>query len=132
MNQLRYSHMLVGILFLVVFVGSGQYMDLALDHLDGMPDGPRLMYRSAHIYLLFSALLNLLLGCYLQPLDAPRPRLMQRAGSVLILASPLLLVVSFFMEAEHANLERPVAATGLYLVALGVALHFFSRFVAKR
>lgn len=130
-HRLRQVHTAVGILFLAGFVASGQYMDLVQDHLVGMADGPRLMYRSAHIYLLFAALLNLLLGSYVQVHAERRPRLMQTVGSVMILLPPILLTVSFFVDAQNPALERPLASIGIYMLALGAVLHFFSRFAAS-
>ncbi|HUF30650.1 MAG TPA: hypothetical protein VMM77_08270, partial [Gemmatimonadaceae bacterium] len=63
---MRRLHLAVGMLALLVFILTGQYMDRVHEHLTGRPDGPRLLYRSAHIDLLFAALLNLLLGAYLR------------------------------------------------------------------
>jgi hypothetical protein len=41
-------------------------MDLSYDHLRGLDDTTRMLFRSTHIYLLFAALLNLALGLYLK------------------------------------------------------------------
>ncbi len=67
----KWLHLLFGILGLVAFLFTGQFMDRRLDHLVGMPDGPRALYRSGHIYILFSALLNLLLVLYV--VSSPSP-----------------------------------------------------------
>lgn len=131
MERLRYLHMSIGVLALVAFVATGQYMDLALDHLNGMADGPRLMYRSAHIYLMFSALLNVLLGIYLQARQQRRAGILQTLGSLALLLPPFLLVLSFFTDAQVLNFERPAAVIGIYLTALGVALHLGARLSDK-
>lgn len=128
MTHLRRTHLLVGWLFLVVFVATGQYMDLGYDHLRGMADGPRLLFRSAHIYLLLAALLNLVLGMYLQLHPGPRARILQLAGSLAILAAPLLLTLSFFMEWQDETLVRPIGRVALYGALLGAGLHFLSGF----
>ena len=132
MKLLRTSHLLVGLLFLAVFVASGQYMDLALEHLRGMADGPRLLYRSAHIYLLFVALLNLLLGCYLQVHGAPRARTLQLLGSTIMLVSPVLMTLSFILESQDDGLIRPLARAAIYGSLVGVGMHFFSGLMERR
>ena len=83
--MLRRLHLAIGIAGLIAFIFTGQYMDRALDHLAGMRDLPRMLYRSAHIYLLFSALLNLVLGFYLVETAGRSRRWLRRAGSMAVL-----------------------------------------------
>jgi hypothetical protein len=73
-------HLLCGVLGLAIFLATGQYMDRWLNHLDGMPDGPRALYRSGHIYILFSASLNLLLGVYVAASPGRTSRILQYVG----------------------------------------------------
>jgi hypothetical protein len=42
----RWLHLTVGIVGVVGFLGTGQYMDRAHDHLRGMDDARRLLFRS--------------------------------------------------------------------------------------
>jgi len=58
----------------------------------------RMMYVSRHIYLLGAALVNVVLGLYLQVHPRGWRRLLQQIGSVVILLSPLSLLISFFAE----------------------------------
>src|SRR5262249_56697175 len=62
---MRRLHLVVGLVGLLAFLASGQYMDLGYDHLRRLDDTRRMLFRSTHIYLLFAALLNLALGLYL-------------------------------------------------------------------
>ncbi len=64
---MRWLHLAVGIVGVAGFLGTGQYMDLVHDHLRGMDDTHRLLFRSTHIYLLFASLVNLALGLHLKP-----------------------------------------------------------------
>lgn len=125
-------HLVIGLLALLAFVLTGQYMDRWHAHLDGMPDGPRLMYRSAHIYVLYGALINLALGAYMQPSMRQPARGLQWIGSLILLAVPLLLLVSFLVESANDPLRRPIAVAGIYLSLLGVALHVFSSRASSR
>jgi hypothetical protein len=54
---MRRFHLGVGLLGVIAFVGTGQYHE----HLRGMTDAQRLLFRSTHIYLLLASLLNLYL-----------------------------------------------------------------------
>jgi hypothetical protein len=123
---LRSLHLALGVAAFALFVLTGQYMHWILDHLRGLPDGPRLMYRTSHIYLLWSALLNLVLGSYLRPAGTRRARGAQVVGSLLLLAGPILLTASFFLESNHADLVRPSARLAIQLALAGSALHAFA------
>jgi hypothetical protein len=88
-----------------------------------MPDGPRLFFRSAHIYLLWGALLNLVLGCYLVRLERGILRHVQSFGSLLILAGPFMLCASFFFEQHNPDLLRPFGQLAVFLALGGALLH---------
>jgi len=120
--RLRVIHLVVGFAGLTAFVASGVYMAWVHAGLQGMPDGPRLFFRSAHIYLLWGALLNLLLGCYLARLERGVLRHVQSLGSLLILAGPFMLA---------ASLDRPVGQLAIFLALGGVALHAVAALVAQ-
>jgi len=129
--HLRVIHLVVGFAGLIAFVASGVYMAWVHAGLQGMPDGPRLFYRSAHIYLLWGALLNLLLGCYLARLERGVLRHVQSLGSLLILAGPFMLAASFFAERHNPELDRPVGQLAIFLALGGVALHAVAALAAQ-
>jgi len=81
-------------------------MDKLHAHLDGMADGPRLLYRSRHIYVLMSALLNVALAAYLSPSLNHLARRLQLAGATLVAAASAAMVVAFFYDASHADFEH--------------------------
>lgn len=126
MKYLRGAHVITGLLAFMAFAMTGQYMELVYAHLRGMPDAPRLMFRSAHIYLLYGALINLALGAYLRPLTGTAARRLQVSGSIATLVVPVLLLVSFFAESRNYPLRRPIAVAGIYLSLLGIALHLLA------
>jgi hypothetical protein len=110
----------VGVVGLAAFIATGQFMDRRLDHLVGMADGPRALYRSGHIYILFAALLNLLLGAYLVPSTTRGARLAQYVSSALIMTSLILFVYGFAIETPLGLVERPMVRKGIYLCLAGV------------
>ena len=73
-------------------------MHVRYDHLRGLADGPRLLFRSSHIYLLFSSLLNVLLGTYFVPGRTAWRRGLQCVGSALVAMGPFLFVIAFLRE----------------------------------
>ena len=123
MHRLRSLHLTIGMLAVVAFVLTGQYMHWVHNHLQGMPDGPRLFYRSSHIYLLWSSLLNVLLGCYLSRPPQQFFRHAQTIASFAILAGPFLLCTSFFVELYNPALLRPVGRLAIFLAFVGVLAH---------
>jgi len=122
----RRFHLAFGAVLVVVFVLTGQYMDKLLDHLHGMADLPRMLYRSRHIYVLFMALLNLGLGAYLRDASDPGVKRWQRVGSVLLAGSSIAMVVAFFYDSPHGGVGRMNfwwSRGAIYGIALGVLVH---------
>jgi ABC-type Fe3+ transport system permease subunit len=129
---MRRAHLLLGLVALAAFLGSGQYMDLAHNHLRGLDDATRLLFRSTHIYLLFAALLNLALGLYLVVEQPGWRRWCQRAGSALVLVAPLLLAVGFLTEPWLSGLDRPYSRPAIIGSLVGMGLHLISRWPGRR
>lgn len=121
--MLRKTHLVVGMLGLVVFVLQGQYMDLVHNHLADMEGGPRMLFRSSHIYFLFASILNIVVGAYLKnETQLARPWI-QKLVSAVILLTPVALLAGFFLEPYMADLMRPYTRPALLvLFATGVIL----------
>lgn len=116
-------HLVFGLLVVITFVLSGQYMDRYLAHLEFTPDLPRMLYRSRHIYILLAGLLNLGLGAYVN-LAAERWRLaLQLLGSFLITIATVLFVVAFMLEPARGSLHTPYSGRAMYLILDGTLLH---------
>jgi hypothetical protein len=125
--SLKRVHLLWGIVGIGAFLLTGQYMDRSLDHLVGMADGPRALYRSGHIYILFSALLNLSLGLYMTKAKATIDRTLQTIGSGLVLGSLVLFLYSFAVETPLGQVERPMAREAIMWSLGGVLAHGIAR-----
>lgn len=103
---MRRFHLLTGILMVLAFLATGQFMEHHNPPLDSLSDATRLLYRSRHIYILASGLVNLMLGLYLH--SAPGPRQAGRTiGSGLILLSAPLLVAAFSTESARSFQAGP-------------------------
>ena len=111
---------------MIGFLLTGQYMDRFHNHLDGMPDGPRLLYRTRHIFILLAGLLNLGIGAYFTYRIQPWRRTIQLLGSLLIFAASLLFVIAFFYEPHLSDLHTPLSHWGTYTIAAGALLHVVS------
>jgi hypothetical protein len=119
-------HLIFGALVVLAFLLTGQYMDKYHNHLHGMPDGPRLLYRTRHIFILLSGLLNLGMGVYFTYRSETWRRTMQLLGSLLIFAASFLFLIAFFYEPNLADLYTPLSHWGTYTIATGVLLHVIS------
>ncbi len=115
----RSCHLLVGGLGLVLFALQGQYMARFLGVAD-LPDAARMLYRSAHIYLLLASVANVSAGYFMTPTAVVTYP--QRLIGVVLLLAPGLFILSFFTESTIATLERPIAKAGLYLLFATAAL----------
>jgi hypothetical protein len=113
---LKRIHLFWGLVFIAVFLATGQYMHHAHGHLHGMPDGPRMLYRSGHIYILLAAVLNVFYGYNHSPAGTSRLRILQGLVSAVLLFSPVLLTIGFFYEPSLNGFERPFSRIALYLL----------------
>lgn len=91
---LRVFHLIVGVAGLIAFAATGQYMAWIHAGLQGMPDGPRLFFRSV-----------------------------QSFASLLILAGPFMLCASFFVEQHNRELLRPIGQLAIFVALGGALLH---------
>jgi len=107
-------HFWIGLLGVLVFILTGQYMDHEYNHLSDMSDGPRMLFRSGHIYFLLASVINLVLGVYWVRATSQVSRLIQILISVIVFLSPFLLIVGFFTEPHMHDLLRPYSRLGLY------------------
>ena len=119
---MRWVHLTVGIAGVIGFLATGQYMDKVHDHLRGMDDARRLLFRSTHLYLLFGSLLNLALGLYLSPARGWR-RWVRFVGSWLVVTTPFFAAAGFFVEPWLSDLDRPYTRPAAYGALAGMLLH---------
>ena len=109
---MKKMHLAFGALVILTFLLTGQYMDRFHNHLEGMPDGPRMLYRTRHIFILLAGLLNLGIGTYLRARRDLRYRVCQWFGSAMIMVASALFVAAFFYEPTLSDLETPLSHWG--------------------
>lgn len=125
-NHMKRFHLVFGLIVLVVFLLTGQYMDRYHQHLMYMADGPRMLYRTRHIFILMSGLLHLGIGTYFIYRLTTARRALQIAGSILITVASVLFVIAFFYEPGLGQLNAPLSKAGVIATAVGALLHLFS------
>jgi hypothetical protein len=123
---MKKTHLIFGGIVVLAFLLTGQYMDKYFNHLAGMPDGPRLLYRTRHIFILLAGLLNLGIGAYFSYRNETWRRVLQLLGSLLIIAASVLFLIAFFYEPKLTDLHTPLSHWGTYFIATGVLLHVIS------
>ena len=101
-------------------------MDKYYNHMVGVPDGIRLLYRTRHIFILLAGLLNLSIAAYFTYQLQPWRRILQLIGSVLIFIASILFIAAFFYEPGLSNLYTPLSHWGTYTIAAGIAFHLVS------
>ena len=111
---------------MLAFLLTGQYMDKYFNHLVGMADGPRLLYRTRHIFILMAGLLNLGIGAYFTRRSETWRRVLQLIGSLLVIMASFLFLIAFFYEPNLTDLRTPLSHWGTYIIATGVLLHVIS------
>jgi hypothetical protein len=125
---MKLIHQTFGLVVLVIFVLTGQYMHIYHNHLRDMPDGLRMLFRSRHIYILLAGLINIGIGAYFINRMSRWGEILQRIGSTLILVATILLIAAFFYETNLVGLQSPITHWGIYSLFAGTMLHFISGF----
>lgn len=117
------AHFLIGTVFFVLFLLTGAYMANSFPALYHGREEVRMMYRATHIYILMSALINLMAGNFLlQTTQLNLPRL-RKIASLLILVTPILFCVAFVIEPPAYLIDRPVTFWAVISLVVGVMLH---------
>jgi hypothetical protein len=129
---MRRFHLIFGLTLVVIFLLTGQYMDRFFHHLQDMEDGPRMLYRSRHIYILMSGMIQLGIGSYFHYRLHPWLRIVQVLGSILITIASIIFVVAFFYEPALAHLYAPLTKFAVIVTAVGMLLHLLGSLEARR
>lgn len=119
-------HLIVGVLTLIIFILTGQYLSRVYPHMADMDSGLRMLLRSRHLYIMLGGAVNVALGLYLSGYASRWRTVVQRLGSVLLLVAPVLFILGFFTQAPRGDLNAPLAPFGLYAVFGGIVLHLIS------
>ena len=122
-STLRRSHLVVGAATVLAFLITGLIMTMHDPPVGAMEWEGRLLFRSRHIYILCAGLVNLAIGVHYA---LPESRMRHGgavAGSLLVLASAILLFFAFFAEPMAGRLPGPLSSLGLFALFGGVLLY---------
>jgi len=122
---MKWFHLIFGIAVFLVFTQTGSLMRADFPDKDAIPQDLRLLMRSRHIYILFAALIHIVLGVYLQLRQEIVLRVLQLLGSIVITIGSILLVYAWYVETYEFQHFSDLSRNGIYLTALGVGLHLF-------
>ena len=108
----RRAHWIVGTATLVIFLLTGAYMRwVRVPPVPQLDDVTRAVYRSRHLFILLSAVVNLALATA----PAATKRLRQLV-SVIALVAPALLLAAFIVEPARGIHGAPLSQMALYLL----------------
>lgn len=127
---MRRLHLLVGLLSIVAFLITGFLMSVHVPALPECDPERRLLYRSRHVYLMFAAATNVLLGLYLDE-SSSKVRPLRRAASVLMLISPALALFAFAHDPRGALENARPGWLGAFSVFGGTALFLLAEAIAR-
>lgn len=117
---------------LVVFLTTGKFMRWDFPDKEIIPQDLRILMRSRHIFILFSALLHLLLGIYLTIEPNLWRKVLQIIGSILLTIAGILLIWAFVYETYYVKNFSDLSREGIYLSLAGVLCHLFGNLFSKR
>ena len=123
--MVRVFHLVFGIALFLVFTVTGSYMRADFPDKDVIPQEFRLLMRSRHIYILFAALVNVVLGIYLQLRPQTILKILQLIGSAMIAVGSVLLVYAWYVETYGLQHFSDLSRNGIYITAFGVGMHLF-------
>ena len=116
-------HRLAGLFALVLFISTGIFMRVKFPEIDQGKETVRLLFRSGHIYLLFSAAMNLALSLGGALSSSPVRRRLQVFASALVLAAPAVLFGAFFVDPPDPESARILSRVGVIAAVAGALIH---------
>ena len=128
---MSWFHLIFGIAMFIVFVTTGKYMRVDFPDKDIIPQDLRLLMRSRHIYILFSALIHLALGVYLTIRPQTWRRILQFGGSAVLVFSSAMLVWAFVVETYQTQQFSDLSRNGIFAALWGIGLHLIGGFSVR-
>lgn len=122
MSVMARTHLVMGFIFLGVFLLTGVYMDNNFPGIYGDNEGTRIMFRASHIYILMAALINIVTGVHGAVVAGRVFRFLHLLASVLIILAPILFLVGFITEPAIYDTERTYSFWGVLFLLVGVVL----------
>ena len=116
---MQHKHTLVGLAFLMIFLATGAYMEWTFPSGYRGDLGMRLMFRSAHLYILLSALINVVVGVQPERRWQSWRKWARLSGSGCLMAAPALFTAAFFIEPTPGSASRPITLGGAVLILAG-------------
>ncbi len=112
-------HLCWGAVAFMGFLATGYHMKTLFTETWPGGDAQRLMHRSAHVYIVFSAMLNVVAGLLYRPFTGWRS-IAQRISSVALLATPTLFGLAFFLEQPSEDMKRDYVLPGVALSIVSI------------
>ncbi len=128
---MSYFHLAFGIAVFIVFAITGRYMRADFPDKEAIPQELRLLMRSRHIYILFSAMIHIALGIYLQMRLRLWQKILQFSGSSVLILSTALLIWAFVVETYSLQHFSDLSHNGIYLSLVGIGLHLIGALKAR-
>jgi uncharacterized membrane protein len=125
---MKHLHLIWGIILFIVFAVTGRFMRVDFPDKEIIPPELRILMRSRHIYILFSALIHLALGVYLQISLKTWRKASQIFGSVLLIVASGLLIWGFVSETYYFRTFSDLSRFGIYLSLAGIGFHLIGGF----
>jgi hypothetical protein len=122
-GAMRRLHLIVGALLFIAFIVTGRLMRHDFPDKEIIDQEFRMLMRSRHIYIFFSAMINLALGLYFTAERRPLSRAFQYLGSAFLVGSGALLVWAWAAETYFVHHYSDLSRQGIYTALVGVIIH---------
>lgn len=129
---MSYIHLIFGIIIFVIFLITGQFMRGDFPDKEIISQEFRMLMRSRHIYILFSALIHISIGIYFELNEKSWRRYLQVFGSVLLFVSTGLLIWGFIAETYYFKHFSDISRFGIYSSLGGVLFHLLGRIKLRK
>jgi hypothetical protein len=120
-------HILVAFITISVFLYTGSDMQRHVAPGSTTPLAMRDAMRANHVYIMFSALINLALGLYLVKSQEGWRNALRTLGSTIVIFGSPILIWTYFYEAGAGAAKRPIMMYTIIAMFTAMILHWLSR-----
>ncbi|HRH58831.1 MAG: hypothetical protein U0T69_13725 [Chitinophagales bacterium] len=125
-------YLIIGILTVLIFIATGQYLLRAFPDKEKLDLTFRVMQRSRHIFILLSGCTLSVIGVYFQKSNNKFSYALQLLATFILFTANILFIYCFFYEVDISFIpSTPLLHVATYSFLAGIVLHAIASWIKQ-